>query len=147
MLVPVFTSLIAWLETNRFIKEYGLHSLSGVVKTHKCIPVREDDKRDKYAIMIDCSNIRKGDANIKRDIENKLMFGTILRFINFNNFGTWRLNGPRHLFHSFCCTTWCIFEPLCVYEPLCVFEPGFNMDKYGICVEAVEVYSIFRLRM
>ena len=43
-------------------------------KTHKCIPVREDDERDKYAITIDCSNIRKGDANIKRDIKNKLIF-------------------------------------------------------------------------
>ena len=43
-------------------------------KTRKCIPVREDDKRDKYAIMIDCSNTRKGDAHIKRDIKNKLIF-------------------------------------------------------------------------
>ena len=141
VLVRVFTSLIVWLEVSTFIKVYELHSLTGVVKTHKCIPEQEDDKRDKYAIMIDCSNIRKGDANIKRDIENKLMFGTILRFINFNNFGTWRLNGPWHLFYSFCCTTRCIFEPLRV------FEPGFNTDKYGICVEVVVVYSIFRLRM
>ena len=38
-------------------------------KTCKCIPVREDDKRDKYAIKIECSNTRKRDANIKRDIE------------------------------------------------------------------------------
>ena len=53
------------------------------------------------------------------------MYGTILAFIKFNNFGTWRLNGPRHLFHSFCCTTRSVFEPLRVYEP------GFNTDKYG----------------
>ena len=51
MLVPVFTSLIAWLEASSFIKVYGLHSLTGVVKlvaTAKCILVREDDERDKY---------------------------------------------------------------------------------------------------
>ena len=54
-----------------------------------------------------------------------LMHGTILIFIKFNNFGTWHLNKPRGLFHSFCCTTQYIFEPLHVYE-LC-----FNMDKYN----------------
>ena len=32
MLVPVFTSLIAWLKAGTFIKVYGLHSLTGVVK-------------------------------------------------------------------------------------------------------------------
>ena len=53
------------------------------------------------------------------------MYGNILTFIKFNNFGTQGLNGPRHLFHSFCCTTRHIFEPLHVYEP------GFNTDKYG----------------
>ena len=100
-------------------------------KTHKCIPVREDNERIKYAINVDCSNIRKGDANIKRDIENKLMFGTILRFIKFNNFGTRHLNGPRHLFLSFSCTTRRIFEPLYV------FEPSFNTDKYGNCMQRV----------
>ena len=56
------------------------------------------------------------------------MYGTILTFIKFNNFGTQHLNGPRRLFLSFCCTTRRIFEPLRV------FEPGFNMDKYGICL-------------
>ena len=35
------------------------------------------------------------------------------------------LNGPRHLFLSFCCNARCVFEPLRV------FEPGFNTDKYG----------------
>ena len=32
VLVPVFVSLIAWLEARTFIKVYGLHSLNGVVK-------------------------------------------------------------------------------------------------------------------
>ena len=49
----------------------------------------------------------------------------MLTFIKFNNFGTRHLNGPRHLFHLFCCTTQRIFEPLRVYEP------SFNTDKYG----------------
>ena len=53
------------------------------------------------------------------------MFDTTVKFIKFNNFGTRHLNGPRHLFLSFCCTTQRIFEPLRV------FEPGFNMHKYG----------------
>ena len=56
------------------------------------------------------------------------MYGTILTFTKFNNFGTQRLNGPRHLFHSFCCTTRRIFEPL---HRVHVYEPGFNTDKYG----------------
>ena len=53
------------------------------------------------------------------------MCNTILLFIKFNNGGTWSLNGPRCLFHLFCCNTRHIFELLCVYEP------GFNTDKYG----------------
>ena len=56
------------------------------------------------------------------------MFGTIVTFIKFNNFGTWRLNGPGILFLSFCCTTRHKFESLHV------FEPAFNMDKYGMCI-------------
>ena len=56
------------------------------------------------------------------------MYSTILTFIRFNNFGTWHLNGPRHLFHPFCCTTRRIFESLRVYEP------GFSMDKYGMYI-------------
>ena len=56
------------------------------------------------------------------------MYGTILTFIKFNNFGTRCLNGPRHLFYSFCCTTWRTFEPPCVYEPC------FNMDKYSVYI-------------
>ena len=48
--------------------------------------------------------------------------------IKFNNFGTRCLNEPRRLFHSFCCNTWRIFEPLRVYEP------GFNTHEYGMYV-------------
>ena len=63
-------------------------------------------------------------------------------FIKFNNFGTWNLNGPRHLFYSFCCTTQHIFEPLHVYKP------GFNMDKYDIgLVVAKKTYHIETLRL
>ena len=65
------------------------------------------------------------------------MYGTILVFIKFNNFGTRCLNGPRRLFHSFYCTTRRIFEPLRVYEP------GFNMDKYGMCSTVIKMaYTI-----
>ena len=53
------------------------------------------------------------------------MYDTILTFIKFNNFGTWCVNEPKHLFHSFCCTIWCIFDCQCVNEP------RFNMDKYS----------------
>ena len=53
------------------------------------------------------------------------MYGTILTFIKFNNFDSRRWNLLKHLFHSFYCTTQCIFEPLHVYEA------GFNTDKYG----------------
>ena len=49
-------------------------------KTRKCI-LLEDNEHDKYTVNNrlyqhpkDCSNIRKGDANIKRDIKNKLIF-------------------------------------------------------------------------
>ena len=101
------------------------------IKTHKCIPwcVKTTNMINTLQTM-DCSNIQKENANIKRDIESKLIFLNIwhhfkINFIKFNNFGIWHLNGPRHLFLSFCCTTWCIFEPLRV------FEPSFNTDKYG----------------
>ena len=53
------------------------------------------------------------------------MYGTILTFIKLNNFGIWCLNGPRRLFHLFCCTTQRMLEPPHVYEPT------FNTDKYG----------------
>ena len=65
------------------------------------------------------------------DMKNMLIFLNIqhhltIMFTKFNNFGTQHLNGPRHLFCSFCCTTRHIFEPLRVYGP------GFNTDKYGM---------------
>ena len=53
------------------------------------------------------------------------MYDTILTFIKFINFGTQRLNSPKHLFLSFYCTTWCVFEPLYVYDR------GINTDKYS----------------
>ena len=47
VLVPVFTSLIVWLEANTFIKVHGLHSLTKhVCKVHPA----EDNKRDKYTV-------------------------------------------------------------------------------------------------
>ena len=54
------------------------------------------------------------------------MYNNILTLIKFNNLGMQHLYEPRRLFHSFCCATRCIFEPLCVYELV------FNTDKYGI---------------
>ena len=47
VLVPVFTSLITWLEASTFIKVHGLHSLTKRVT--KCI-LREDNEHDKYAV-------------------------------------------------------------------------------------------------
>ena len=55
-----------------------------------------------------------------------LLYGTILTFIKFNNFGTRCSNEPRPLFHSFYCTTQHIFEPLHIYES------SFTMDKYSM---------------
>ena len=45
--------------------------------------------------MIDCSNLQKEDAHIKRYMENALIFlmhNTILSFIRFNDYGTHHLN-------------------------------------------------------
>ena len=50
------------------------------------------------------------------------MYGTILMFIKFNNFGTQRLNRAKRLLRSFCST----IQRIC--EPLHVYEPGFNKD-------------------
>ena len=47
VLVPVFMSLIAWLDANTFIQVHELHSLT------KCVSVsglQEDNERDKYAV-------------------------------------------------------------------------------------------------
>ena len=44
-------------------------------KTRKCTPVGPEMMNVINTLQtIDCSNIRKGDANMKRDIENKLIF-------------------------------------------------------------------------
>ena len=54
------------------------------------------------------------------------MYGTVLTFIEFNNFGTRRLNGPRFLIILFIllhCTRR-------IFEPLRVYEASFNTDKY-----------------
>ena len=74
MLVPVFTSLIEWLEARTFIKVYGLHSLTGVVKLVSASRCRKTANMINMLYTIDYSNIQKGDANIKRDIKNKLIF-------------------------------------------------------------------------
>ena len=55
--------------------------------TRKCI-LQEDNKCVKYIVKIYCSNILKEDAHIKRDIKVSLMYGTILTFVKFGNFGT-----------------------------------------------------------
>ena len=63
-----------WLEARTFIKVYGLHSLTGVVKLVSASRCRKTANVINTLYMIDYSNIRKGDANIKRDIKNKLIF-------------------------------------------------------------------------
>ena len=66
---------------------------------------------------INCSNLKEGNARIKRDITDTLIFlNCSLMFIKINNFGIQHLNGYRHLFHSFCYTTRIVFEPLHVYK-------------------------------
>ena len=70
--------------------------------------------------MIDCSNIQKEDAHIKRNIKNTLILPNVWHcslLIKLNNFSTQHINSPRHLFHSFCCTTCCIFEPRVYMSP------------------------------
>ena len=112
---------IAWLEANTFITVYGRHSLTRRInwRQQTC---RIHYKRSTVAI----SEMR---IHILREVLIislfSLMYCTISTFIKLNNFDTRRLNGPRHLFPSFCCTTQHIFYPLRVYEP------GFNTDKYG----------------
>ena len=50
-------------------------------KTCKSI-LREDNKRDKYALMIDCSNIQKQDAHVNIDIKSKLIFLNVWQHLN-----------------------------------------------------------------
>ena len=67
--------------------------------------------------MINCSNLKKENVHIKRDIKDTLIFlNCSLMFIKINNFGIQHLNGSRHLFHLFCHTTRIVFEPLHVYK-------------------------------
>ena len=82
--------------------------------------LREDNERDKYTVNNQLYQHPKGGCTyqlreISRISQFSIMFGTILAFIKFNNFVTRSLNGPRRLFHSICCTTRHIFEPLHVY--------------------------------
>ena len=68
-----------------FIEVYGLHALTGIAKLVHASRCGKTTKVINMLYTIDCSNIRKGDANIKRDVDNKLislMFGTILRLKN-----------------------------------------------------------------
>ena len=48
-------------------------------KTCKCI-LREDNKRDKYAVNNPPISIQKEDAHIQRDIENKLIFHNVWHY-------------------------------------------------------------------
>ena len=108
------------------IKMYGLHSLT---KHVSCTMQEDSYNRDNYDIN-NQKHFQKGHTceEIPRIRLVSLYMGqdgTISTSIKPNNSSTWHLNGPRHLFLSFCCTTQHIFGPLQVYEP------GFNMDKYG----------------
>ena len=47
VLVPVFISLITWLEANTLIKVHELRSVTD--KMHKCI-LQDDNERDEYAV-------------------------------------------------------------------------------------------------
>ena len=107
VLMQVFTSLIAWLEAFTFIKLHGLHSS---MRCCKCIMQEDINEHDESSVVI--SN-------------RGCIVGHILKAISRCNLGTQRFDEPRHLFHSFCCTIRCIFEPMCAYEL------RFNMDKYS----------------
>ena len=74
------------------------------------------------------------------------MYDTILTFIKFNNFGTWHLDGPRHLCHSFCCTTRCIFEPMCVYDPGFNAGPGIRISGPGIGISGPGIGNLQQLQ-
>ena len=102
--VTLLMSSIAWLEANTFMKAYGIHSLT---KPNKYI-MREDNKHDECVVNVQLLQYSKG-MHVSREILRiglfSLTYGTTLTSIKFNNYSTQLLNGPRHLFHSFCCTT------------------------------------------
>ena len=80
-------------------------------KTHKYI-MWEDNKCNKLIVNDRMWQYPKEDAHMKEMLRIRsffLMYYAILMFIKFTKFGTWCFNGLRQLFHSFCCTTWCIF--------------------------------------
>ena len=62
------------VEASTFIQVYGLHSMTGIVNLESASRCGKMTNVINTLYAIDCSNIRKGDANIKRDIENKLIF-------------------------------------------------------------------------
>ena len=70
--------------------------------------------------------------HIKRDIENTLIFLMhAWLFIKFDNFGTWYLNEPTHLFHPCSCTTQRVFEQRHVNE--LSFHMGIYTHNYMYC--------------
>ena len=73
--IPLFTNSIAWLEANTFITAYGRHSLTRRIswKTTNVVNTLQ---------TIDCSNIRREDTHIKRDIDNKLIFLNVWHHLN-----------------------------------------------------------------
>ena len=101
---------------NTFIKVYVLHSLI------KCVSV-SCWKQQMWQICCKQSTVAISERRIyiSREISRisffSLMYGTILTFIKFNNFGTQRLNRPRHLFHSFATLP---FLPI-IYQYSCFF--------------------------
>ena len=50
-------------------------------KTCKCM-MWEGNKCNKYIVNVQLFNIQIEDANIKRDVENKLIFVNILHYLN-----------------------------------------------------------------
>ena len=58
-----------------------------------------------------------------------------------NNYGTQCFNRPRHLFHSFRCTTWHIFEPLHVYMNPALIWINIVLYCYSVVVFVVTVVA------
>ena len=107
--MPVFMSLIVWFEANISIKVYGCYSLTKCIRS-SCWKRTTNRRGEYWHCKQSTVAISKRRIHILREILKislfSLMYGTILMFIKF---GTWHLNRARHLFHSFCCTTQCIF--------------------------------------